>query len=196
MVPAASRSETTRSTLQRAALRVAIEFGVKGVTHRRVAAEAGVALGSASYHYEHIDELMFEAFASWVRSRVVHYVPLFEVAQTDEDVIAAVNALLHAIHGSTDARILLLEIYAQSVRDAQYHELVACWSRDTRASLLRLYTPQTAQQIEAVWKALAFSCSWAPSAKPPRSNHCSVSSSPRSLPVPPPSPSGGHVRQG
>lgn len=131
---------------------MAIDYGVKGVTHRRVAAEAGVALGSASYHYEHIDALMFEAFSSWIRSQTVLYVPDFDAARSDADVIAAVKKLLTVIHGSEDARILLFEIYAQSVRDPQYHELVGSWSRDTRASLERLYTPETARAIEAVWE--------------------------------------------
>jgi DNA-binding transcriptional regulator YbjK len=154
MARAGVRSEATRLSLQRAALAVAMEYGVKGVTHRRVAAAAGVALGSASYHYENIDELMFEAFATWVRSNTGHYVPQFEAARTDEDIVAAVKNVLAVIHGSEDARILLFEIYAQSVRDPAYFAIVSEWSRETRASMLHLYTPETVQKIEAVWEGI------------------------------------------
>jgi DNA-binding transcriptional regulator YbjK len=140
--------------LRQAALSVAIEFGVKGVTHRRVAAAAGVALGSASYHYEHIDELMLEAFTWWVETQNASFAPALEAAETDEDILAAVMNLLSVIHGSENARILLFEIYAQSVRDPAYHKLVEQWSRQTRDRLERLYSPRTAQQIEAVWEGI------------------------------------------
>ncbi len=148
------RSEATRLTLRQAALSVATEFGVKGVTHRRVAAAAGVALGSASYHYEHIDELMLEAFTWWVHAQTASFAPELEAAETDDDIVAAVMKLLSVIHGSESARILLFEIYAQSVRDPAYHKLVEQWSRQTRDRLERLYTPRTAQQIEAVWEGI------------------------------------------
>jgi DNA-binding transcriptional regulator YbjK len=135
-------------------LTVAIEFGVKGVTHRRVAAAAGVALGSASYHYEHIDELMLEAFTWWVDEQTSLFAADFDTAETDDDVVTAVVNLLSVIHGSESARILLFEIYAQSVRDPAYHKLVEQWSSQARARLERLFSARTAQQIEAVWEGI------------------------------------------
>jgi DNA-binding transcriptional regulator YbjK len=148
------RSEATRATLRQAALDVATEYGVRGVTHRRVAAAAGVALGSASYHYEHIDELMYEAFAWWVASQTSGFAPGFAEAQTEDELVDAVLHLLTVIHGSPSARILLFEIYAQSVRDPKYHQLVENWSRQTRTSLERMYSSTVAQQIEAAWEGL------------------------------------------
>lgn len=154
MTPTGKRSAAMRSALQRAALEVAVEYGVKGVTHRRVAAAAGVALGSASYHFTTIDELMFQAFTSWTKARTDVFSPAFTAAETDDDVVGAVLKLLDLIHGSPDGRILLFEIYAQSVRDPAYGRLVGEWSRTARSNLSRLFTEQTAQRLEAVWEGV------------------------------------------
>ena len=143
-----------RAALREAALTVASEFGVRGVTHRRVATAAEVALGSLSYHYENIEELMFEAFAEWVQGRTARFRPMFDAAVDEESLIAAVLHHLHVMYGDPRDRILLFEIYAQSVRDPAYHRLVENWSVTTRAAIQRLYSADTAQRLEAVWEGI------------------------------------------
>ncbi|OBF26400.1 hypothetical protein [Mycobacterium sp. ACS4331] len=148
------RSEPTRAALRQAALDVACEYGVKGVTHRRVAAAASLALGSASYHYENIDELMFEAFASWVQRQSDRFVPAFRAAEDEDTLVAAILNLLSVLYGDEKDRILLFEVYAHSVRDAAYHKLVQNWSVSTRAELTRLYSSDMAQRLEATWEGI------------------------------------------
>jgi TetR/AcrR family transcriptional regulator, regulator of biofilm formation and stress response len=148
------RSEPTRAALRQAALDVASEYGVKGVTHRRVAAAASVALGSASYHYENIDELMFEAFAAWVQTQSDRFMPPFRTAVDEDTLVAAVLHLLSVMYGDEKDRILLFEIYAHSVRDPAYHKLVENWSASTRSELARLYSSETAQRLEAAWEGI------------------------------------------
>ena len=50
-----------RERLTEAAVRVVAERGVAGLTHRAVAAEAGVPLGSTTYHFSGRDELLVAA---------------------------------------------------------------------------------------------------------------------------------------
>lgn len=140
--------------MRQAALTVASEYGVKGVTHRRVASVASVALGSASYHYENIDELMFEAFAAWVQSQTDRFMPPFQAAVDEDTLVAAVLNLIDVMYGDKRDRILLFEIYAHSVRDPAYHRLVENWSVSTRAELARLYSTETAQRLEAAWEGV------------------------------------------
>ncbi|BBZ35790.1 TetR/AcrR family transcriptional regulator [Mycolicibacterium confluentis] len=149
-----ARSEPTRAALRQAALDVACEYGVKGVTHRRVAAAASLALGSASYHYENIDELMFEAFAAWVQRQTERFLPPFRAAVDEDTLVAAVLNLLSVMYGDEKDRILLFEIYAHSVRDVAYHKLVENWSASTRAELTRLYSSEVAQRLEATWEGI------------------------------------------
>lgn len=47
-----------RARIARAAIEVVAERGVDGLTHRAVAAAAGVPLGSTTYHFETLDALL------------------------------------------------------------------------------------------------------------------------------------------
>jgi DNA-binding transcriptional regulator YbjK len=55
------RGEERRRTILDAALRVISRDGVGATTHRAVAAEAGVPLGTVTYHYGSIDNLLESA---------------------------------------------------------------------------------------------------------------------------------------
>lgn len=51
-----------RTRILRAALDTIAEHGVAGTTHRRIAAAADVPLGSMTYHFAGLDDLLTEAF--------------------------------------------------------------------------------------------------------------------------------------
>jgi DNA-binding transcriptional regulator YbjK len=63
LVPAA---ESRRRAILDATLRVVAAGGIDAVTHRRVAAEAGVALGSTTYYFRSRDEMLLEAFRQYI----------------------------------------------------------------------------------------------------------------------------------
>ncbi|NEB66137.1 TetR family transcriptional regulator, partial [Streptomyces fulvissimus] len=56
-----ARGAETRRHLLDATVRVIERDGVTGVTHRAVAAEAGVTKSVASYHYPAVDDLLTAA---------------------------------------------------------------------------------------------------------------------------------------
>ena len=58
-----------RAALLRAAIEIIGEHGVGAVTHRAVAARAGVPVANTTYFFSSIDELVEEAFRAWVRQR-------------------------------------------------------------------------------------------------------------------------------
>lgn len=55
-----------RDRIVEATIRVVSQVGVDGVTHRRVAAEAGVPVGSTTYYFASLDELIMAALARTV----------------------------------------------------------------------------------------------------------------------------------
>ena len=63
LVPAA---ESRRRAILDAVLRVVAAGGIDAVTHRRVAAEAGVPLGSTTYYFRSRDEMLLEAFRQYI----------------------------------------------------------------------------------------------------------------------------------
>ncbi len=63
------RAEQRRRQILAAVLRVIAEGGVDAVTHRRVAAAAGVSLGSTTYYFDTRDALILEAFRFHIASQ-------------------------------------------------------------------------------------------------------------------------------
>jgi DNA-binding transcriptional regulator YbjK len=60
------RAEQRRLGILDATLRVIAAGGVDAVTHRRVAAEAGVSLGATTYYFKSRDEMVLEAFRYYI----------------------------------------------------------------------------------------------------------------------------------
>ena len=52
-----------------AAIEVVADRGVEGLTHRRVAAVAGIPLGSTTYHFATLDDLLAAAIAEAKKAR-------------------------------------------------------------------------------------------------------------------------------
>src|SRR4029453_5628554 len=64
--PELPAAEGRRAAILEATLRVIAAGGVDDVTHRRVAAEAGVPLGSTTYYFASRDDLVRDAFRHYV----------------------------------------------------------------------------------------------------------------------------------
>lgn len=58
-----------RAALLRAAVEIIGERGVGAVTHRAVAARAGIPVANTTYFFSSIEELVEEALSTWVRER-------------------------------------------------------------------------------------------------------------------------------
>jgi DNA-binding transcriptional regulator YbjK len=148
------RSESTRNALLQATLDVVADYGVRGVTHRRVAAASGMSLGLTSYHFVNIDDLILEAFRLFVRQTTERYQAHFDGARDEDSMIDAAMAMVDALEDSPRDRALLYELYAQAVREDPYRQLIASWSGAARAGVERLYSPRTARFLEAAWEGV------------------------------------------
>lgn len=78
-----------REALLEALVRVAARDGLDAVTHRSVAAEAGVTHGLATYHFASRDEMVHEALV-WAARGAMERTRLGEVGETLDDFAAAV----------------------------------------------------------------------------------------------------------
>lgn len=68
--PRAEASRQTRETIVAATVRIVAREGVAAVTHRRVAAEAGVALSSTTWHFKAKGDIL-EAALQWAARREI-----------------------------------------------------------------------------------------------------------------------------
>jgi DNA-binding transcriptional regulator YbjK len=132
--PYVPQAEVRRRAILDAALRVVADAGVESVTHRRVAAEAGVPLGSTTYYFASRDELLHEAFRH--HASLVH---------GELDAIAE-GARLTSV---ADVVAFLVEVVRREIADRALlvveYELIVRAARD----------PALAREVNAYERALA-----------------------------------------
>lgn len=146
-----SRSEPTRVALMTAALQVVTETGVKSVTHRKVCAAANLSLGTVNYHYADLNQLLLDAFSSYVDEVSAKYEDSFPIVHDDEDLAEAVLRLVAALSEDTKSAILMWELYAEAGRDKTYRRLVRKWSKRAKSGVEQFCAPATATALEALW---------------------------------------------
>jgi DNA-binding transcriptional regulator YbjK len=97
-IPPQSRGEARRSVILEAALSVISREGVGATTHRAVAAESGVPLGTVSYHFGSIEALLEGALRLFVEEETARLRAVAEALATSraapDDIAAAIVAEL------------------------------------------------------------------------------------------------------
>ncbi|MGI6877561.1 TetR/AcrR family transcriptional regulator [Microbacterium sp. gxy059] len=138
-----------------ACLDVIAERGVAGVSHRRVADAAGVPLGSMTYHFDGIDELLHEAlsrFSSAVSDRFARRMADAPDPASARDAI--VSIVLDDVFGSPRELVLTHELYTLAAREPAYRALTAAWMARSRAALERHFDAETARLLDALIEGL------------------------------------------
>ena len=92
-------AQRRRAALLEAAAQLAAEVGAGAVTHRAVAARAGVPLSTTSYFFGSIDELVTEALRIGATGRVSDFDAVERAAVTSVDV--PVDAIIDAVVDQT-----------------------------------------------------------------------------------------------
>ncbi|MGC7093683.1 TetR/AcrR family transcriptional regulator [Amycolatopsis lurida] len=116
---------SAREAILRAALKVVGEQGVAGLTNRRIVAEAGVSLGSLTYHFPSQTELLRQAMLLFAAEEAKKLTELAETHRTDgisvEQAAVAVEHVLEQMTFTTDD-IAPLELYLQAGRDPELRD--------------------------------------------------------------------------
>ncbi|MET7271330.1 TetR family transcriptional regulator [Streptomyces flaveolus] len=144
-----------RERILDATLDLIAEEGLAQVSHRKIAARAGVPLGSMTYHFSGMDQVLREAFGRFTD----HIVAVFDAhlaAPADRDQARrAVTDLVHALsEGSPRDLVLTQELYTLAARRPVYRELTQEWMRRSRTHLEKHFDPDTARQLDALIEGL------------------------------------------
>lgn len=139
-----------------ACLQVIGEFGVAGTSHRRVATVADVSLGSMTYHFEGMDDLLrlsFTRFADTVGDT------FHERLASATDVSAArqavVDLVMHDVLGTDRELVLTHELYTLAARRPEYRTITERWMARSRATLEQHFDPVTARLVDALIEGLS-----------------------------------------
>ncbi|MFJ1867220.1 TetR/AcrR family transcriptional regulator [Streptomyces sp. NPDC088097] len=129
-----------------AAIRVMAAKGIAGLTHRSVAAEADVPLGSTTYHFATLDDLLVAA----LRQANEGYAPALTV-RDGEDLAGALARLLgEALTADRGRAALEYELYLEALRRPALRLVAAEWGEAVAHALAGRVDPVTARALVAV----------------------------------------------
>lgn len=139
-----------RERIVEVALDVIAEHGVAGTTHRRVAEAADAPLGSMTYHFKGIDDLLVAAFTRLSQLVASRYREVLEAATTVEDAREAVVELIcGGLWASKRNMVLSFELYAYAARNPKLKPVLLEWMGYSHSHLGRHFSPATARVLDA-----------------------------------------------
>ncbi len=144
-----------RDRLVEAALAVIAERGAAGTTHREIARAADVPLGSMTYHFTSLQEILVEAFTRHADSVADVFDERLGAARDRDEAIEAVIALVSDdLLGSRHDLVLTVELYAAAVRDPALRTVTQAWMARSRRALERHFDAATARELDALIEGL------------------------------------------
>lgn len=144
-----------RDRLIDAALSVIAERGVAGTTHREIARAADVPLGSMTYHFAGLDEVLVEAFTRHAESMAAVFDRRLAAAtDRDEAIDAVVTLVSEDVFGSSRDLVLTVELYAAAARNPALRTVTQAWMERSRRALERHFDPVTAREVDALIEGL------------------------------------------
>ena len=147
-----------RSRIIDATLDVIAEVGVAGGSHRTIADRAGVPLGSMTYHFDGMDDLLRQAFTRFATSRVAQLQVRLAAATDRGQARAAVVDLIQdaaAGPGSRRDLVLTFELYTLAARQPAFRDITRAWMAASRSELERHFAPDEARRVDALIEGLS-----------------------------------------
>ncbi|MGW5263414.1 TetR/AcrR family transcriptional regulator [Microbispora sp. NPDC004025] len=144
-----------RDRLIDAALAVIAERGVAGTTHREIARVADVPLGSTTYHFTSLEEVLAEAFTRHAESVARVFDERMRAARDREAAVEAVIALVSDdLLGAQRDLVLAVELYLAAARNPALRAVTQAWMARSREALERHFDPTTARELDALIEGL------------------------------------------
>lgn len=132
------RRERRRTQILKAALRLIGREGREAITHRAVAKEAGVPLGSTTYYFESRDDLLAQALQQMAAEQIAKYESLGpELSALDSPAKLAKRLLADLLTAAKDrtAFIAEYELWLEAGRRPELREAAQGWCAAERGAL-------------------------------------------------------------
>jgi DNA-binding transcriptional regulator YbjK len=151
-----------RDRIAAAAIEVVAERGVPGLTHRAVAAAAGVPVGSTTYHFATLDDLLSVALHEAAQRNISQIREWAENLPPDADFAAELAALvrlqLDSRHSATTAAY---DLYVAALHYPSLRSASAAWD-DALAEIFGSRTdPEMGHVLAALFAGLVLQASLA-----------------------------------
>ncbi|GAB7044318.1 MULTISPECIES: TetR/AcrR family transcriptional regulator [Catenuloplanes] len=134
-----------------AALVVIQQAGVHSTTHRRIAEAAGVPLGSLTYYFDGLPDIIEQAFRYLSDTMSGHYRAALAAAPDPAAACAAVTDLIcGGDYTSPREQTLIYEMYAYANHDPAVAEIARAWVRRSHASLALHFDERACRAMDAL----------------------------------------------
>ena len=152
------RDPQRRDRIAAAALQVIAEHGIKGLTHRAVAEAANVPLGSTTYHFATLDDLIHAALEQAANDYAeIHRAWAKQHAGISREELATVLAdgvLAYCFGPYRDHATVEYELYLAALRRPALRATAKRYNDITVAGLSQLTDPETASALSALINGL------------------------------------------
>lgn len=134
-----------------AALEVMLEAGIHKLTHRAVAAKAGVPLGSTTYYFKDIDSLLSAAIERLIGDARGHFDRLSDIVSSQGDLPLHLSKMLFdRLTRERDIAALAYQLYGLAMCRPEFRDLSRTWMQVTTDTLGRHVDESTAQVLMAM----------------------------------------------
>ncbi|RSX51570.1 TetR/AcrR family transcriptional regulator [Bifidobacterium callimiconis] len=148
-----------RNRIIEACLDVIADRGVADTSHRVVAAAAGVPLGSMTYYFDGMDDLLHQTFERFADDSVCRMRERFAgISSREEACEAVVRTIVDDVFRNQHDLSLNLEFYTLAARDPAYRDITTRWMGRSREQLRRFFDPRTAQMLDAMIEGFSIHC--------------------------------------
>lgn len=138
-----------------ATLEVIGDVGISGTSMRKVAKQAGVPLGSVTYHFGTREELLQAAMRRHAETVALKLEKRMNHADCTERAQDAVVALImEDMFASQSELILNQELYTLAARLSAFRAITNEWMARSRACLMRHFDADTARGLDALIEGL------------------------------------------
>ncbi|QSB05423.1 TetR/AcrR family transcriptional regulator [Natronoglycomyces albus] len=144
-----------KERIAEAAIRVIDAHGVEALTHRRVAAEAGVPLGSTTYYYKSLDDLLNAALIKATESSIAALREWEASLAEDADLAEALtDFVMDSIGPKRRATLAEYNLYAVALHRPKLRKAAVKWDDAIAGVLARRCDEQTAKMLAVLLCAL------------------------------------------
>ncbi len=138
-----------------ACLDVIAESGVAGTSHRKVAQAADVPLGSMTYHFTGMSDLLHEAFSRFAQTTSNAFDERMAAAQdTDTAKQAVADTITQVVFSNQRDLVLTHELYTLAAREPAFRDITNAWMARSRTTLEQYFEPTTARILDALIEGL------------------------------------------
>lgn len=136
-------------------LDIIAEHGVAGTTHRKIAAAADVPVGSVTYHFKSLDDLLTAAFTRLAERTAARYAEDLGAATSPDEALDIITGYILGMLGSPGTLLPSYELYLMAARRPELRQITDRWMSRSRAALAQHFDAGTTVMLDAMIEGLS-----------------------------------------